>query len=81
MTLHERKSPNHIVHAILTFLMPLWAAIWIMSCPRGPWRCQTCGSETGPDRSVSPIAMWIVAVLLLGTVAAFWVMYLDKALP
>lgn len=42
-----RKTPNHLLHLILTVLTcGLWAAVWILTSIRfGGWRCTTCGSN------------------------------------
>lgn len=75
MTLHQRPSPNHILHAICTVVLPLWCIVWILSCPRGPWRCQACGSGTGKDRSISSVIIAIAAALVLVIAAtSYWIL-------
>lgn len=47
-TLHSRKQPNQLGHALASVLICSWIPIWIAlnAMAHGePWTCQTCGAE------------------------------------
>ena len=54
-TLHIKKTPNHVLHLLLTILTAgLWLIVWIlvgMSSASEKWQCSKCGTPiTAKDR-------------------------------
>lgn len=47
MVLAQRKTPNHILHLLLSiFTSGLWLIVWILLIiTKGSWRCCHCGNK------------------------------------
>ena len=70
----ERKTPNHILHFLITIVLGLftmgigaviWIVIWILlSVQIGGWRCSTCGSKS-VNKSSMPSTMTILMMVLI----------------
>lgn len=45
--LARRRSPNHILHLILTLITAgIWIIVWLgVSIQFGGWRCTQCGAK------------------------------------
>lgn len=68
--LAERRSPNHVLHAILTLLFcGLWLPIWILAALNQPYHCPRCGR----------VAKTLLDKILLGILVAFLILLLPIA--
>ena len=65
-------GPNHVLHAIITFLFcGLWAPVWLcLAAFGGSWRCQKCGSAVRGEGGAAG-AVALLLILGVGGAAVF----------
>jgi hypothetical protein len=72
----RRRSPNHILHLLLSVFTCVWLPVWILLAVRiGGWRCAYCGQSVGMSggfvTALFRMLLIPVAILLAVVLVAF----------
>lgn len=74
-----RKSPNHVLHAIMTLLVcGLWIPIWILAALNQTYHCPNCGKVATSTVEKIVFGAAVLMLILLGPLAVWSVINASR---